>query len=130
MAVDPRYASNAARLTNVGHLEREIGELTRRFDRDDLVATLTERKLGAGPVYSAADLINDPAFAQSGMMANLRHRECGERATPTLPVQFSQLDPLYNPAPLMGEHTDQILRDLLDMSESEIAGLCREEVLI
>ena len=64
------------------------------------------------------------------MMVNLRHKECGERLTPTLPVAFSELDPQYAAAPLAGEHTDQILRELLGMSDGEIAGLREEQVLI
>ncbi len=130
MARDPSYATSAARLVNVDQLEQEIAELTKRFERDDLAAKLVERKLCAGPVYSAFDLVNDSAFAQSGMMVNLRHKECGERPTPTLPVRFSKLEPRYRAAPLAGEHTDEILRDLLDMSAQEIAALHEEQVLI
>jgi crotonobetainyl-CoA:carnitine CoA-transferase CaiB-like acyl-CoA transferase len=130
MARDPRYASSAARLVNVSQLEREIAELTRQFERDELASMLVERKLCAGPVYNAFDLVNDSAFAQSGIMVNLHHKECGERPTPTLPVRFSQLDPRYKAAPLAGEHTDEILRELLDMSDGEIDELRQEKALI
>jgi crotonobetainyl-CoA:carnitine CoA-transferase CaiB-like acyl-CoA transferase len=130
MARDPRYASSAARLVNADQLEREIAEVTRRFERDELAAMLAERKLCAGAVYDTFDLVNDSAFAQSGMMVNLHHKECGERSTPTLPVHFSRLDPRYKGAPLAGEHTDEILRALLDMSDGEIATLREEKVLI
>ena len=130
MACDPRYASNAARLVNVDELEREIAELTRRFERDELARRLAERNLCAGPVYSAFDLVNDSAFIQSGMMVNLRHKECGERPTPTLPVSFSRLEPRYKAAPLAGEHTDEILGELLDMTDREIAALRDDKILI
>ena len=130
MARDPRYASSAARLVNVNQLEREIAELTRQFERDELASMLAERKLCAGPVYNAFDLVNDSAFAQSGMMVNLHHKECGERLTPTLPVRFSQIEPQYKAAPLAGEHTDEILRELLDMSDEEIDELRQEKALI
>ena len=130
MARDPRYASSAARLVNVDQLEQEIAELTRQFEREELAAKLVARNLCAGSVYSAFDLVNDSAFAQSGMMVKLRHKECGERPTPTLPVRFSQLEPRYKPAPLAGEHTDEILRELLDMSDVEIDALREEKVLI
>ena len=130
MARDPRYASSAARLVNVDPLEQEIAELTRQFEREELAAKLVARNLCAGSVYSAFDLVNDSAFAQSGMMVKLHHKECGERPTPTLPVRFSQLEPRYKPAPLAGEHTDEILRELLDMSDGEIDALREEKVLI
>jgi crotonobetainyl-CoA:carnitine CoA-transferase CaiB-like acyl-CoA transferase len=127
---DPRYANTSGRLVNVGQLEREIAELTRGFERDELVGLLVERNLCAGPVYSAFDLVTDPAFAQSRMMVNLRHKECGERLTPTLPVRFSRLNPGYKAAPLAGEHTDEVLRELLELSDEEIAALREEKVLI
>jgi crotonobetainyl-CoA:carnitine CoA-transferase CaiB-like acyl-CoA transferase len=130
MARDPRYATVPARLSNVERLEQEITELTKRFERDALVGRLVQRNLCAGPVYSAFDLINDVAFAQSGMMVKLRHKECGERLTPVLPVRFSRLEPEYRAAPLAGEHTDEILRELLSMSDEEINSLRSEKVLI
>jgi len=95
-----------------------------------LAARLIQYDLCAGPVYSAADLVNDPAFEQSGMMVNLRHKECGERSTPTLPVRFSRFKPRYKAAPLAGEHTDEILRELLDMADPEITALREEKVLL
>jgi crotonobetainyl-CoA:carnitine CoA-transferase CaiB-like acyl-CoA transferase len=130
MARDPRYASAAARLINVEQLEEQVAHLTRQFQRDELVARLAEVNLCAGPVYSTSDLFNDSAFAQSGIMANLHHRECGERWIPTLPVRFSRLEPKFTSAPLAGEHTDEILHELLGMSGGEIAALRAEKVLI
>ncbi len=130
MAQDPRYANTAARLVNVEPLEREIAGLTRRFDRDELAAKLVQLELCAGPVYSAFDLAKDRTFIESGMMMALRHKECGERLTPVLPVRFSELKPRYSAAPLAGEHTDQILRELLELSDGEIAALHEEKVLI
>jgi crotonobetainyl-CoA:carnitine CoA-transferase CaiB-like acyl-CoA transferase len=130
MARDPRYASAAARLVNVAPLEQEIAELTRRFELDELAAVLAQHRLCAGPVYSAFDLVNDAVFAQSGMMVKLNHKECGERPTPTLPIRFNRLQPRYTAAPLAGEHTDEVLHELLDMSDEEIAALREEKVLI
>jgi crotonobetainyl-CoA:carnitine CoA-transferase CaiB-like acyl-CoA transferase len=130
MARDPRYASSAARLVNVEQLERDIAELTKQCERDELAARLATRNLCAGPVYSTFDLIEDTSFAHSGMMVRLHHKECGERLTPTLPVRFSRLNPRYEAAPLAGEHTDEILRELLDMPDEEIAVLREEKVLI
>src|SRR6516225_2642868 len=129
MSQDPRYASSAARLINVDQLERKIEGLTRQFERDELANRLAELGLCAGPVYSASDLVNDSAFMQSGMIVNLQHKECGERLTPVLPVRFSDLEPRYTAAPLAGEHTDEILRELLGLPDREIAALREEKVL-
>jgi crotonobetainyl-CoA:carnitine CoA-transferase CaiB-like acyl-CoA transferase len=130
MARAPRYASAAARLVNVAPLEQEIAELTRRFELDELAAVLAQHRLCAGPICSAFDLVNDAVFAQSGMMVKLHHKECGERSTPTLPIRFNRLQPRYTAAPLAGEHTNEVLHELLGMSDEEIAALREEKVLI
>jgi benzylsuccinate CoA-transferase BbsF subunit len=123
LAHDPRYASVAARLSNVEALERDIAAITRYAERDELVARLRARNLAAAPVYDTKDLINDPAFCDGGILTEVEHKECGKRLTPVMPVRFGGLQPAYRAAPLVGEHTDEILTGLLGMSGDEIAQL-------
>jgi crotonobetainyl-CoA:carnitine CoA-transferase CaiB-like acyl-CoA transferase len=123
LAHDPRYATVAARLSNVEALERDIAAITRYADRDELAARLRARNLAAAPVYDTKDLINDSAFRDGGILAEVEHKECGKRLTPVMPVRFGGLQPAYRAAPLAGEHTDEILTGLLGMSGDEIARL-------
>ncbi|MGH7917752.1 MAG: CoA transferase, partial [Candidatus Binataceae bacterium] len=127
---DPRYLTVESRLRNVASLDREIENTTVRFDRDELAGRLRTRGLAAGPVYSAIDLMHDPAFGAAGMMVKLKHKECGERLTPGLPVRFSALTPDYRPAPLLGEHTEEVLSKLLGYSTEEIAELRAAKILV
>jgi crotonobetainyl-CoA:carnitine CoA-transferase CaiB-like acyl-CoA transferase len=130
LARDSRYATAAARLSNVDNLEQEIAACTRKFARDELAARLRECNLAAAPVYSPEDLIKDPAFNASGMLVRLRHRECGERITPVLPVTFGGLSPDYRAAPLAGEHTEEVLSGLLGMTAEEIERLRAANAII
>src|SRR5713101_447741 len=130
MASDPKFARMSARLSNLDELEREIAARTRNFDRDELVAKLRERDLAAGPVYSTPELMNDPAFAESGMLVKLKHTEVGERVVPGIPVRFDAIDLDYRGAPMIGENTNQVLTDLLGYSSEEIARLKEAKVLI
>ncbi|MGD0076633.1 MAG: CoA transferase, partial [Candidatus Binataceae bacterium] len=129
LARDARYQRIAARLQNVETLESEIVALTRKFERDDLVARLRARRLAAGPVYRCDELMNDPAFQASGMLTKVVHKEAGERTICGLPVGFSALRPDYRAAPLIGEHTEQVLGELLGYSNEEIARLREAGVL-
>ncbi|MGH7924435.1 MAG: CaiB/BaiF CoA transferase family protein [Candidatus Binatus sp.] len=129
MASDPKFARLPARLANVEMLEREIAARTRRHDRDGLVAKLRARGLAAGPVYNTPDVINDPAFAESGMLVKMKHGEVGERAVPGLPVRFSDIDLQYRGAPTIGEHNDEIMNEL-GYSAAEIARLKEAKVLV
>jgi crotonobetainyl-CoA:carnitine CoA-transferase CaiB-like acyl-CoA transferase len=130
MASDRKFARMSARLSNLDELEREISARTRNFDRDDLVARLRERDLAAGPVYSTPELMNDPVFAESGMLVKLQHTEVGERVVPGIPVRFGAIDLDYRGAPMIGENTEQVLADLLGYSTEEIARLKEAKVLV
>jgi crotonobetainyl-CoA:carnitine CoA-transferase CaiB-like acyl-CoA transferase len=130
LATDPRYVTTAKRLQNVESLDHEIAARTRNFERDELVTMLRARNLCTAPVYSTPDLMRDPAFIDSGMLVRLRHKECGERAIPGLPVRFSAFEPNYSPAPLAGEHTIEILSGLLGYSAKEIERLHADKVII
>jgi benzylsuccinate CoA-transferase BbsF subunit len=130
MAADPQYAMAAARLRNVDMLDAEIAARTRKVARDDLVAKLRERGLAVGPVYAVPELMNDEAFLESGMLTTLKHSEVGERAIPGIPVGFSALELDYFGSPAIGEHTDEVLTELLGYSADEVAKLRDRKVLV
>jgi crotonobetainyl-CoA:carnitine CoA-transferase CaiB-like acyl-CoA transferase len=126
MAADTRFQTMASRLKNVDVLERELNDLTRKFDRDDLVAKLRARGITAGPMYNTAEIMADPAMQESGMNVELDHKEVGRRVIPVLPVSFSGFKPNYYGGPAIGEHTDEVLGGLLGYSPEEIARLRAE----
>ncbi|HUY39143.1 MAG TPA: CoA transferase [Candidatus Binataceae bacterium] len=130
MATDPKFTRVAERLRNVDALDAEVAARTRNFAREDLVARLRERDLAAGPVYNTQDLMHDHAFLSSGMLATLKHGEVGERMVPTLPVRFGAIEPRYSGAPMIGEHTGEVLSELLGMSTDEVAQLREDKVLL
>ncbi|HUO03624.1 MAG TPA: CoA transferase [Candidatus Binataceae bacterium] len=129
MAADRKFSRLSGRLANVDELEREIAARTKNFERDILVASLRARGIAAGPVYNTEELVNDPAFAASGMMIKVRHGEVGERSIPGLPVRFSAIEPDYRGAPMIDEHTDEVLTSLLGYSAGEIAELRNSGVI-
>jgi benzylsuccinate CoA-transferase BbsF subunit len=123
LAADARFQTMAARLQNVDALERELSELTRKFERDDLVVKLRARGIAAGPMYNTAEIMDDPAMVESGMNIELAHKEVGRRVIPVLPVTFSGFTPNYYGGPAIGEHTDEVLSGVLGYSAEEIARL-------
>jgi formyl-CoA transferase len=74
--------------------------------------------------------MKDPVFSESSMLVKLKHGEVGERVVPGLPVRFSGIDLDYRGAPMIGEHTDEIMSELLGYSADEIARLKQAKVLI
>ncbi|HUY28990.1 MAG TPA: CoA transferase [Candidatus Binataceae bacterium] len=130
LAADRDFLRLADRLRNLEALDAEVAARTRNFSREELVARLRERQIAAGPVYNTADLMQDEALRESGMLVTLKHGEVGERVVPGLPVRFGAIEPRYFGAPMIGEHTDEVLSSLLGMSADEIAKLREDKVLL
>ncbi|HXN86301.1 MAG TPA: CoA transferase [Candidatus Binataceae bacterium] len=130
LAKEARFSRLASRSANVDDLENEIAARTREFERDDLVRLLRSRDLAVGPVYGPMDLMEDPALRDCGMLVELEHPESGKRIVPGLPVTFSAMQPDYQPAPAMGQDSEQVLGKLLGYSSAEIARLRDAKVVI
>jgi benzylsuccinate CoA-transferase BbsF subunit len=129
MTRDARYSGMRERLENVDALERELAALTGGFDRDELVARLRARKLAAGPNYNTGEVMADPAFHASKVGITLTHKEAGQRLIPGLPVHFSGFAPVYRGAPALGEHTDEVLSEVLGYTGAEIRRLREQGVI-
>lgn len=78
----------------------------------------------AGPVYDYADLANDPHVIATGMITSVQHPTIGELKMPNVPILFSETPACVRSAPpLLGQHTDEVLTEILEMSADEIERL-------
>lgn len=85
---------------------------------------LAEVKIPCAPVNDLEHALNDVQVQARNMVVTVAHPEGGEVQMPGNPVKMSATgEDTYGPPPLLGQHTDEILRDLLDKSESDIAAL-------
>lgn len=90
----------------------------------DWLELLDEYKLWAGPVYTYADLAADPHVRANGMIIDIEHRDIGRLQMPNVPVRFSGTPAAVTlPPPLLGEHTEAVLTELLGKSKDEIDKL-------
>ena len=123
LADDPRFSSNAQRVANRHELIPLLERIFQRKTREEWLRILTEAKLPAGPVYSIAEIFSDPQVKQREMQVNITHPKAGEIGQIGIPMKFSETTPeIRDPPPLLGQHTDEILRTLLgyDSSDSRI----------
>ena len=74
------------------------------------------------------ELVNEPSFYERGILQYMQH---GERrmAMPTWPVRFDGVPTKVEPAPLLGEHTDEVLADWLDLDAEAVAALRRDGIV-
>ncbi len=108
LARDQRFGSNPGRVTNRNELERELEAKTRTWKRDDLLVALEAAVVPAGPINTIAALFADPQFKARGMRIEPQGT-AGIRS----PIMMSE-SPLVleRRSPRLGEHQDEILREI------------------
>ena len=129
MATDPRFATNIERVKHRKELEAELERAIVGHDREPLLKILDDAGVPATPVNTVDQVMNDPQTAARQMIERVVHPRLGEIPIVGTPVKFSKMRPgVRSPAPLLGEHTDQVLAEW-DYSADEIAALRAKKVI-
>ena len=130
LAADPRFATMAARKQNEDALEAELTSWTRARDRWEITRALQAAGVAAHPSMTSADLVGDPHLRERSIFVELEHPEVGVRTHVGIPWKMSATPcDVQSPAPCLGQHTDEVLREVLHFSDAEIAGLRERGVL-
>lgn len=134
LADDPDLADNAQRVHHRERIDRAIADWTRRRGLDEVVERLEGCGVPVGPIYSAAEILRDPHYAEREML--VRHRveiDTGDVREVTFPGVVPKL--AHSPGstrgvgPDLGEHTDEVLTGLLGLTQAEVGQLRTEGVL-
>ena len=126
---DERYATNAARVRHQEVLLPAIGDALARLERKDLIERLERAGVPCGPINSIPEVFEDPQVKHRGMRIEIPHPSAGTVPQVASPMRFAQA-PLahHRPPPLLGEHSDEILREL-GMDDAAIRRLKNDAVL-
>jgi benzylsuccinate CoA-transferase BbsF subunit len=127
LAVSCRDEAEVAVLLDVVGVEGLDGmeaALTQR-DRDFVAMALQERGVAAAPVYAADEALEDEQLRDRDFYVELDHAEVGRRRYLGTPVRWQgrAREFEYRPAPLLGEHTDEVLREVLGLGDQELQEL-------
>jgi formyl-CoA transferase len=124
LAADPRFARNADRVRHRQVLVPLLETIMRQHTVAHWVDALDAAKVPCGPINDIARALADPQVAARGMRIDLPHALAGSVPLVANPIRLSETPPAYERAPpLLGEHTDEVLRELLHISAAEIARL-------
>ena len=132
LAIDPRFATNPARIRNRGELIPLMSEIVARQSSAYWIRELERVGVPCGPINNLEQVFADPQVQARGMTVELPHSAVGGRPTRLIanPIKLSETPISYDRAPpTLGQHTDEILRELLDLSAAEIAALRDDGVI-
>ena len=125
---DPRYARPAARLAHADELERDIESVFATAPTAHWVERLEAAGVPGGPVYRYEQTLADPHVRARDMVVELDHPAIGRMKMLGLPLKSSgELTAIRRPAPLLGQHTAQVLAQI-GYRDAEIAALVADGV--
>ncbi len=124
LADDPDFATNAARIRNRERLLPMIAEQLKARTNREWQEELEAVGVPCGPINALDEVFADPQVRARGMRFELDHPLAGRVPMVASPMRFSETPIEYHaPPPLLGEHTDDVLGELLGLDAGEIARL-------
>jgi len=125
---DTRLNDPDTRAQHHAEVDEIIASWTRQHTKQEAMAQLSGVGVPAGAVLDTQELVDEPSFYERGMLQTMVH---GERkmAMPTWPVRFDGVPAEVKPAPLLGEHTAEVLADWLGLDAAAVAALRQDGVV-
>ena len=127
---DERSATATARCQNIDFLAPIINEYLGGMTREEAVKKLNMAGVPCGPVNTAEDIFSDAHVRARGMLIAIDDPEVGRfEFARTTPYLSAAPKIPTNPAPNLGQHTRQVLQELLGYSPDEVSGLAADGVV-
>jgi len=117
---DPEYNTPDARLNKLDKVFDEIEKWTMTMTKMEVMATLNPLDVPCGPILSMKEIAEEPALRKTGTIVEVNHPKRGKYLTVGNPIKLSDSPQEVCRSPLLGEHTDEILRSVLGLNEDDI----------
>ena len=131
LADDQRYADVVSRHRNRDTLEAELAAWTAQHDAQELMVRLQHAGVPATACLHHPEMTEDPQLEARGFFQQITHPAAGTHLYPGPMAQFARtpLAPARWPAPLLGQHNEQLLRGLVGLGEEEYAQLVEDRIV-
>ena len=120
---DPRFVNIDVRRQNQGEMWELLTEFASNYTKRELMEILNEIDVPCGPIMSTRDLANDDHVKLREMYVELDHPQRGKWYNLGCPMKLSDSPVEVKRSPLLGEHTDEVLSEVLDYGGDEIEDL-------
>ncbi len=117
---DPGYATPPARLDKIAQIFDTIETWTKTKTKFEVMATCNPLDIPCGPILSMRELAEEQSLRETGTIVEVDHPKRGKYLTVGNPVKLSDSPAKVTRSPLLGEHTDEILSDVLGFSKDEV----------
>lgn len=118
----PDWRTPADRLPKLDQCFAMVEEWTKTKTKFEVMETLNPLNVPCGPILSMKDLAEEPSLRQTGTVVEVDHPTRGPYLTVGNPIKLSDSPAEVKRSPLLGEHTDEILREVIGYSDEEIAA--------
>ncbi|MCP4981829.1 MAG: CoA transferase [Gammaproteobacteria bacterium] len=124
LSLDERFADNSGRVKHREILVPQIVEIMRQKTSVEWLDAFNARGIPCGPINNIEQVFDDPQVQHRAMQLELDHSIAGKVASVANPIRFSQTPIEYQQAPpVLGEHTDRTLGELLKLDAEALQGL-------
>ena len=118
---DPDYAKPAARLPRLRSIFDTIEAWTMTQDKLEAMTILNKQDIPCGPILSMKELVEDRSLRATGTVVEVEHPTRGSYLSVGNPIKMSDSGSEVKRSPLLGEHTEEILRGVLKLDDSQVA---------
>jgi formyl-CoA transferase len=126
LANDPRFATPKLRVQNAKVVDKLVGDWCAQYTKKEAMELMQDAGVPAGAVFDTQELMNEPHLRKRGMFTEITHPTRGTFHIPGWPVKMSDSSVPVKCAPLLGQHTAELLSEWLGMSKAEIDEYIKE----
>ena len=123
LATDPRFAKVADRRKNQNEMWALITKFAASYTKREFMAILNPLDVPCGPIMGTEDLATDEHVRGREMWVEIDHPQRGKWWNVGMPIKLSDSPPQIRRSPLLGEHTEEVLKEVLGYDEAKISSL-------